>query len=236
MSSSAPCAPSKITSLPASSSVRRRARRVGDVLLEAVAVGQVLLGHRLQVERAGRAANGRSISRLGSSAAMIFCLRIFSSSRSCTRMPEARRLVGVAGADAALASCRSQLAELRLARVVEHQVVRHDQVRVGADRAGCRCRCRARAGRRSRRSAPPGRSTTPLPITQQLARVEDPRRDQVELERLARRGRSCARRCCRPGSARRRRRARRAGRRPCPCPRRPTGRPRSTMLGMTGRV
>ena len=41
-----------------------------------------------------------------------------------------------------------------------------------------------------------------------------------------RRGRSGGRRCCRPGSGRRCPPARRGGRRPCPCPRRPTGRRR----------
>ena len=87
MSSSAPCAPSKSTMLPVVEHVPASARGVGDVLLEPVAVGQVLLGHRLQVERRVACAYGRSVSRLGSSAATIFFLRIFSSSRSCTRMP-----------------------------------------------------------------------------------------------------------------------------------------------------
>ena len=45
----------------------------------------------LQVER-GSFAYGRSASRLGSSAAAIFFLRIFSSSRSWTRMPRREAL------------------------------------------------------------------------------------------------------------------------------------------------
>ena len=50
MSSSAPCAPSKITMPVGVEHLVGEARRVGDVLLEPVAVGQVVLGHRLQVE------------------------------------------------------------------------------------------------------------------------------------------------------------------------------------------
>jgi hypothetical protein len=86
MSSIVACAPSKRTVPPPSRHVPGELRGVGDVLLEAVAVGQVLLGHRLQVE-ARVLAYGRSDRRLGSIAATIFFLRIFSSRRSCTRMP-----------------------------------------------------------------------------------------------------------------------------------------------------
>ena len=60
-------------------------RGVGDVALEPVPEGEVLLGHRLEVQPRV-AGEGRRLSRLGSSAAAIF-FRIFSSSMSCTRMP-----------------------------------------------------------------------------------------------------------------------------------------------------
>jgi hypothetical protein len=69
------------------------------VRLEAVAVGEVLLGHRVQVS----AGPSRRAQRqpLGLQRGDDLLRRIFSSSRSCTRMPSARGLVGVAGADAA---------------------------------------------------------------------------------------------------------------------------------------
>ena len=76
------------------------------------------------------------------------------------------------------------LPELRLARVVEGHVVRHDQVRVGADR-------------RPDRSTPSRAVSSSSPVEHlrvdhdavadraQLARVQDPGRDQVELPVLA---------------------------------------------------
>jgi hypothetical protein len=48
-------------------------------------------------------------------------------------MPRRGRLVRRSRADAAPGGADLQLAEPRLARVVEQHVVRHDQVRVGAD-------------------------------------------------------------------------------------------------------
>ena len=57
------------------------------------------------------------------------------------------------------------------------------------------------------------------------AGMQDAGRDQVQDELLARRRTRCGRRCGRPGSAPRRRSAASAGRRSCPCLRRPTARP-----------
>ena len=58
MSSSAPCAPSKQHEPVRVEAIPDDARRVGDVLLEAVAEDEVLLGHPLQVERAGPSCTG----------------------------------------------------------------------------------------------------------------------------------------------------------------------------------
>ena len=76
------------------------------------------------------------------------------------------------------------LPELRLARVVEQHVVRHDQVRVGGDAQAAEVDPGAGAARRSPRSAPRVDHDA-VADRAQLAGVEDPRRDQVELERLA---------------------------------------------------
>ena len=115
---------------------------------------------------------------------MIFLRRILGSSMSWTRMPEARRLVGVTGADAALGRADLELSELRLARRVEHHVVRHDQVRVGRD-------LEARGVDAPAPEAVELADQDPrvdhdaVPDRARLARIEDPRRDQVELELVA---------------------------------------------------
>ena len=70
---------------------------------------------------------------------------------------EARDLVAVRRADAATGGADLGLAEEALGRLVESDVVRRDQVRVGADDAGARCRRRAPGGRRSPASGRPGR-------------------------------------------------------------------------------
>ena len=157
--------------------------RVGDMRLEAVAVALVLLGDGMKVEL-----------RVALERAQELALRL---ERSHDLLPQdlrvehvldadakARRLVGVAGADAALGRADLELPELRLARRVEHHVVRHDQVRVGRDLE-------------SRRVDAPAPQTLELADQNAgvdhdavadracLARVEDPRRDQVELELVA---------------------------------------------------
>ena len=71
-----------------------------------------------------------------------------------------------------------------------------------------------------------GSTTQPAPIARRLA-GDDPRRDLRGSCRSRRRRRSCARRSGRPGSGRRGRSPGRAGRRSCPCPRRPTAHRRS---------
>ena len=132
MSSSVPWAPSKSTLPPASSTSQVRRGGVGDVLRDPVAVGQVVLGHRLQVELGRLGERAAATRRLGSIAATIFFEDLLVQ-QVLHADAQARGLVGVAGADAAAGRPDLELAELRLARVVEEHVVRHDQVRVGAD-------------------------------------------------------------------------------------------------------
>ena len=179
MSSSVPWAPSKMT-LPAVVQVLPgEPRGVGDVLLDPVAVGQVVLGHRLQVElrRLGERAQGEP---LGLHRGHDLLLEDLLVEQVLDADPEPRGLVGVGGADAAPRGADLQLPELRLARVVEQHVVRHDQVRVGADpQAGevdpLRAQVVELVGEHLRvdHDAVADRAV--------LARVEDPGRDQVEL-------------------------------------------------------
>src|SRR4029079_6398941 len=94
------------------------------------------------------------------------------------------RLVGVAGTDPAPGGADLELAELRLALLIEELVVRHDQMRVGRDPEPAEV-------------DPPAPELVDLsgehdwvddyavPDGAQLAGVEDPGRDQVKRERLA---------------------------------------------------
>ena len=140
--------------------------------------------------------------------------------------PDSRRLVGVGRADPAPRRADLQGAESPLARAVECDVPGHDQVRVAGDedkprrRAAARLQLvelRPRAPRDRRRNRP--RSRSPCPGRS--------RTGSAGSCRSPRRRRWCGRRSGRPGSGRRGRSARRAGRRSCPCPRRPTARRRS---------
>ena len=107
-------------------------RRIGDELLEAVAEGQVLVAHRLQVQ--GRVAREWAQAQpLGLERGHDLLLEDLLVEHVLHADAQAGGLVGVARADAALRRADLELAELGLAGVVEHQVVGHDQVRVGAD-------------------------------------------------------------------------------------------------------
>ena len=105
---------------------------VGDVLLDAVAEGQVVLGHALQVER-GVLGERAQRQALGLERGGDLLLEDLLVEHVLHADAQARRLVGVAGPDPALRRPDRELAELGLAGRVEHQVVGHDQVRVGAD-------------------------------------------------------------------------------------------------------
>ena len=159
--------------------VPREACRVGDVLLDPVAVGQVVLGHRLQVEL-GRLGVRAQLEPLGVHRRGHLLAQDLLVEQVLDADAEPGRLVGVAGADAAARGADLELAQLRLARVVEQRVVGHDQVRVGADAQAREVDALGPqvvelAGQHLRvdHHAVADRA--------QPAGVEDPRRDQVEL-------------------------------------------------------
>ena len=127
------------------------------MLLQPVAEGQVLLGHRVQVERRVLLERPQR-EALGLHRRDDLLLQDLLVEQVLHADAQARRLVGVAGADPAAGGADLQLAQLRLAGRVEQQVVGHDQVRVGRDAQPAQRRPAARAGRRAPRSAPAGRS------------------------------------------------------------------------------
>ena len=152
---------------------------VGDVLLDPVPVGQVVLGHRLQVELRGLGERAqRQALRVERGGDLL--LEDLLVEQVLHADAQARGLVGVAGADPAPRGADLQLAQLRLGRVVEEHVVGHDQVRVGADpqarevdALGPQVVELARQHLRVDHDAVADRADP--------ARVEDPGRDQVEL-------------------------------------------------------
>ena len=146
-------------------------------------VGEVLVGHRLQVEpRVARELAQRQ--PLGLQRGDDLLLEDLLVEQVLDADPEPRGLVGVAGADAAAGGADLQLAELDLARVVEQHVVGHDQVRVGRDpqRAGvdvAAAQIVELVGQDLRVDH------DPVADHAQLARVQDARRHQVQLPGLA---------------------------------------------------
>jgi hypothetical protein len=96
---------------------------------------------------------------------------------------EAGGLVRIARADAAPGGADLQLAELGLTGVVEQLVVRHDQVRVGRDAQAAHVDPPARQ-LRDLLGQHLGIDDDAVADRAQLARIEDARRDQVELERF----------------------------------------------------
>ena len=161
--------------------VPREPRRVGDVLLDPVAVGQVVLGHRLQVEL-GRLGVRAQLEPLGLERRGDLLAQDLLVQQVLHPDAEPGRLVGVAGPDPAARGADLQLAQLGLARVVEQGVVGHDQVRVGADAQarevdalGAQVVELAGEHLRVDHHAVADRAQAPA--------IEDPRRDQVELPR-----------------------------------------------------
>ena len=99
-------------------------------------------------------------------------------------MPDPGRLVLVAGSDAAAGGADREPSEPHLRRPVEQHVVRHDQVRRARD-AQAVDRDPALLQGVELAAQHPGVDDGPVADDAELARVEDPRRDQVQLERLA---------------------------------------------------
>ncbi|CAB5032202.1 unannotated protein [freshwater metagenome] len=107
-------------------------RRVGDELLEPLAVKQVLLGDRLQVERRV-ALELPQLQPLWLQRSHDLLLEDLLVKHVLNANTEPQCLVGVTRADAAPRSSDLKLAEPRLAGLIKHQVVGHDQVCVGAE-------------------------------------------------------------------------------------------------------
>ncbi len=183
-------------------------RGVGDVGLEPVAVVDVLLDHRVEVgtriDHAAHRPLGRGLRLVARFLAQFAPLHrqfaqrlLLGLQRGADLRPqdllveqilhadaEPQRLVGVGEADPAARRPDRVLPQFRLTRGVEEHVVGHDQVRVGRQLQV--------------RDADPG-ALQAVDLTQQHPRVdddpvadharllgvEDPRRDQVEGERLA---------------------------------------------------
>ena len=152
---------------------------VRDVLLEAVAEGEVFLGHRVQVERRVLLIRAQR-QPLGLHRGDDLLLEDLLVEQVLDADPQARGLVGVAGADAAAGRADLQAAEFRLSREVQEHVVGHDQVRVGGDAQA--------ADVHAPRAQVVELVDEHLRVDHdavadhaELARVEDPRGDQVEL-------------------------------------------------------
>jgi hypothetical protein len=157
-------------------------RGVGDVLLEAVAVGEVLLGHRAQVER-WVLDEGPQREALGLERRDDLLLEDLLVEQVLHADAQARGLVGVARADAAPRGADLQLAQPRLARRVQQQVVGHDQVRVGRHAQPARVDAAAAqavdlVGQHPRVDDHAVADEAALP------RIEDAAGDEVELELL----------------------------------------------------
>src|SRR5215211_87107 len=158
-------------------------RGIRDVWLEAMAIAQVLLGHRVEIE-ALVLGEGPQHLPLRLQRGHDLLAQDLGIEQVLDADPQAGRLVGIAGSDAALRRPDLELAEPGLARGVEHHVVRHDQVRVRRDPQAAYL------------DAPPSQALEladqhcgvdhdPVSDNAGLAGVEDPGRDQVELELLA---------------------------------------------------
>ncbi len=199
-------------------------RRVRDERAQALGVAFVLRRDRLEVERLRlvHALEPEILLREGDLDLLSQDLRVEHVLHADA---EPHRLVRVTGADAASRRTDRELAEAPLARLVDREMPRHDQVGVAGDVDLV------------------GRVAAPLELVElgdQHLRIDDAAVD--DHARLAadnpaggargsctsrRRPRSYGLRSGRPGSGRRHRSPGRAGRRSCPCLRRPTARRRS---------
>ena len=161
----------------------RDRRRVRDEGLEPVAVRAVLLGHRVQVELRELRVRPQH-QPLGLHRRVDLLAQDVLVQQVLHADAEPSCLVGVAGADAAPGGPDLKLAELRLALLVEQLVVRHDQVRVGRDAQAVQVDP-APAQLVDLRAQHHRVHHHAVADRAELAGVEDPRRDQVELEGLA---------------------------------------------------
>ena len=110
-------------------------RRVGDVRPQPLRVALRLLGHLLELQRR------RAVDPLEPNVLLGECdLDLLAQDLRVEEVlhanPEARRLVGVRRADAAPGRADLELAQPALARLVERDVPRHDEVRVAGEADG----------------------------------------------------------------------------------------------------
>ena len=157
-------------------------RGVRDVALDPVAVVEVLLGHRLEVE-ARVALVGAQRQPFGLERRDDLLLQDLLVEQVLHADPEPGCLVGVARPDAAAGGADLELAELDLARLVQEHVIRHDQVRVCGDPQAARVDVASAQliqliGQHFRVDHDAVANHAELPG------VQDPRRHQVELPRL----------------------------------------------------
>ena len=152
---------------------------IGDELRDPVPVGEVVLGHRLQVELR-RLRVRAQLQALGLHRGDDLLLEDLLVQQVLHADAQAGGLVGVARADAAPRGADLQLAEPGLARVVEVHVVRHDQVRVGTDpQPGEVHALGAQLVQLTRQHLRVDHD--PVADRAQLAWIQDPGWDQVEL-------------------------------------------------------
>ena len=158
-------------------------RGVGDVLLEPVAVGGVLLDHRMQVERGVLVVRAQG-EPLGLERGDDLLAKDLGVEQVLHADAQARRLVGVAGADAAARGADLEISQLLLAGHVEQQVVGHDQMGVGGDAEIARVdTAPAQVGELVRENA--RIDDHAVADDAERVAVQDAARDQMELERLA---------------------------------------------------
>ena len=131
-SSSVPCAPSKRMRFPSRNAESTRSDVSDDQRPQPLRVSLVLLDEPLELDRLLAVDALEPEVLLGE--------RDFDLLAQDLRVedvldadPEPHRLVGVAGPDAALRRADRELAEAPLARLVDREVPRHDQVRVAGE-------------------------------------------------------------------------------------------------------
>src|SRR5262249_12097032 len=156
---------------------------IGDVRFEAVTVGQIGLDHGVQIEL-GVLGEGTKHLLLRLHRGHNLLAQDLRVEQVLNADPEPRGLVRVAGADAPAGGADLKLAELQLARRIELHVVGHDQVGVGGDAQAADVDA-AVAELLDLPREHRGVDDDAVADRAGLAGVEDPRRDQVELEGLA---------------------------------------------------
>ena len=223
MSSSVPCAPSNITRLPAPIAAMQKQRRVGDERLQPRP--RAAADRRARPATSCRRCRPAGCARRRSRAPRSRARRRPTVGQIADANAAPADLVLVGRADAARRRADLPLAAARFGQHVELAVIRQDQVRLVAhEQPAGRRRRRAPSSSSSSANSACGSTTTPLPMMQTDARMQDARRNQMQDEFLP----ADVHRVTRVVSALIARddakSAASAGRRSCLCLHRPTGR------------